>query len=204
MAKRVLERRATRRAPLESVIKEARARLAIVSILTLYGAPKIDESLRNAWQRCLQSAPWRACREEHGGFDEYGGERGDIFIAFSGARIGEYFRKYLLPSFPGADETEKLGGILQKTPDWLVWFSHTDLSAAILGLDVPNLSRVKRFARKHTTAWCLPEGPFELKPLAPGECDQFYVRRSMTLADKLKGMTPRQQKRLLRYISEHR
>ena len=60
---------------------------------------------------CREFAAWRACREKHGGFDEYEGERGTPFEWLSARFIAEYIRKYFLPDLPGGDDREKLNGL---------------------------------------------------------------------------------------------
>jgi hypothetical protein len=95
--------------------------IKVANLLILYGEPKIDEPLLNAWERCGESAAWRACQKKHGGFDEYGRETGTPF-EWTAERIAGYFRKYFMPELPGADETEKLDAIMERAPPWLLWF----------------------------------------------------------------------------------
>jgi hypothetical protein len=54
------------------------------------------------------------------------------------------FREYLQPELPGADETEKSNSVFAKEPAWLVWFTHADIHAQILGLNVQHLSSKSR------------------------------------------------------------
>ena len=64
-----------------------------------------------------------------------------------------------MPKLPGADEAEKLDAILERAPPWLLWFTHSDVSASILGLKLPDLSSVNRFERGE---WSLFEDtPFD-------------------------------------------
>jgi hypothetical protein len=177
--------------------KEAFIGVANLSLLILYGEPKIDEPLLNAWERCRESAEWRACREKHGGFDEYGRENGTPFD-WSAVRIAEYFRKYFMPELPGADDTEKLDAIMERAPPWLLWFTYGDVMARVLGLKLPDLSRVNRFARGEFRCSALPEGPFERHLLPDGVNDSFLKPLNEKVEDKVMDMTPRERKRALR------
>ena len=64
---------------LEFMREEAFAYVANLSLLILYGNPKIDEPLLNAWDRVRKSAAWQECRNNHPNFAEYGREdQGDF------------------------------------------------------------------------------------------------------------------------------
>ena len=169
-----------------------------LSCLILYGRPKIDESLFKAWERCCESAAWQACREKHGGFDEYGREDGTPFEHLGAIYIAKYFRRYFLPDLPGAHEVEKLSRIFKGAPPWLLWFTHGDVHARILGVELPDLSAVTRFARGEPRLNYLTPGPFELHPLPDGVYDRFTPRRKDKFEDKAKDMTPRERKRMRR------
>jgi hypothetical protein len=117
-------------------------KIANLALLILYGDPKVSEPLTCAWQRCLESKAWKACRERHADINE------EVPFYEEGARsIARYFREYILPDLPGADETEKLNGVLVKAPAWLLWFTNAELTVLILGLKLPDLSSMSRFAR---------------------------------------------------------
>ena len=58
----------------EFVRKQAFVPIANLSLLVLYGMPKIDEPLLNAWDRVRKSAEWLARRRDHPDFGEYGYE----------------------------------------------------------------------------------------------------------------------------------
>ncbi len=182
----------------EGMRREAFVKLANLALLILHGDPKIDEPLSAAWQRCRKSAAWRACLERHPDFGEYG--RDDYatpFLSFSAMDIAEYFRKYLLPDLPGGDEKAKLDAIFVRAPPWLLWFTHGDVYATILGIKIPDLSSVNRFARDRFGV-CLPKGPFECRPLPDGVYDKFEVARQKKVEDKTTDMTPRERKRAFR------
>jgi hypothetical protein len=198
LARPYLKRRQQSKAESYAFIrKKAFVRVANLSLLILYGKPKIDEPLLNAWERCRESAAWRDCGKKHGGFDEYGRENGTPFD-WSAGRIAEYFRKYFMPELPGADETEKLDAIMERAPPWLLWFTHGDVMASVLGLKLPNLSRVNRFARGEFRCSAIPEGPFERHLLPDGVNDRFLEALNKKVEDKVMDMTPRERKRALR------
>jgi hypothetical protein len=208
----------------ESLRQMAFQHIANLSLLLLFGNPRIDEPLLNAWDRVRKSAAWQACRKEHPNFGEYGTEdQGDFgeyrcdtlgtklfdnlhgrYIAtpfdFLGATyIANYFRKFFIPDLPGTDETEKLNAIIDTALPWFLWFTHGDLDAYILGLKIPDLSRVNQFARSEPLLYCLPLGPFEYHPWPDGACDKFTVTRHQESEDKANKMTPRERKRALRF-----
>jgi hypothetical protein len=64
---------------LEFMRKKAFDYVSNLGLLILYGNPKIDEPLLNAWDRVRKSAAWRECRKNHPDFAEYGREdQGDF------------------------------------------------------------------------------------------------------------------------------
>ena len=205
VAQGYLKRRQQSRAQSVAFVrKQVFVHVANLSLLILYGKPKIDEPLLNAWERCRESTAWRASREKHGGFDEYGRENGTPFDR-SAERIAEYFRKYFMPELPGADETEKLDAIMERAPPWLLWFTYGDVSAGVLGLKLPDLSSVNRFARGEFRAMSeLPDGPFECHPLPDGVNDRILERLNKKVEDKVMDMTPRERKRALRIYKGYR
>ena len=208
---------------LEFMRKQAFDHVANLSLLILYGNPKIDEPLLNAWDRVRKSAAWQECRNNHPKFAEYGREdQGDFcehkckvsedgteyFDRLSGMYIAtpfdnlglnyiaKYFRSYFIPDLPGADETEKLNAILEKAPLWLLWFTHGDVYGSILGLKLPDFTSAHRFARK----WFNPfPGGFDWRPLPHGETDKLYASKKQNVGDMAE-MTPRQRKRALKII----
>lgn len=76
---------------------------------------------------------------------------------------------------PGANETDKLNAIFELAPPWLLWFTHGDVHGEVLGLKLPNFSKLNRFARGEINFFELPEGPFEYHPLPDGVYDRFEV-----------------------------
>jgi hypothetical protein len=172
--------------------------LANVSLLTLYGKPKIDEPLLTAWQRCFESDAWQACREEHGGHDEYGRDAGTPFEDLGAERIARYFREHFLPDLPGAGEEEKLGAILERAPPWLLWFTYCDVNAFFLGIQLPDLSSVSRYVRTESSFFNLPDGPFKCDPLPDGVYDKYNVPDHERIKNEEMDMSPRERKRMAR------
>jgi hypothetical protein len=179
--------------------------VANLCCLILFGEPKIDEPLPKAWERCLESAAWQACREKHGGFSEYGRDDGTPFDNLGVPHIAKYFHRYFLPDLPGADDIEKFSMIFKEAPPWLLWFTCGDMDAHILGIELPDLSEISRFARGGRLFTPLPPGPFELQRLPDGVYDRYYTPQTRdAFEDKAKNMTPRERKRMRRYYDGSR
>jgi hypothetical protein len=199
-----LERRALpyieeKRREQEEMEARLRERVTVIAaklaFLILNGDPRIGEPLIDASRRCLESSAWKACREKHP--DYIGSKRRDEGPI--NRRVAQYLRKYFLPDLPGADETEKLNRVFASAPAWLLWFTHGDVIGALLGLKVPDLSSMSRFARPEmSTSWGrLPDGPFEWREFPDGAEDEFsaMARDQLALPDNL---TPRERMRALR------
>jgi hypothetical protein len=176
--------------------------VANLALLILYGGPKIGEPLICAWRRCLESKAWKACREKHSDyFGRHGGEEKSPFDDQGAQSIAQYFREYILPDLPGADETEKLNAAFAMAPAWLLWFTHGEVAGVYLGLNMPDFSSKSRFARPRINLDHLPEGPFEWRLLPDGAEDEFltilheFERKKLALLTKL---TPRERMRALR------
>jgi hypothetical protein len=124
--------------------REAFIQVANLSFIILFGKPKIDENLICAWARCRESSAWQAHLEIHGNFPSSKiGRPIDEYAPFNGngAYTAEYFRECFLPDLPGPDEAAKLNAILERAPSWLLWFCYADVSAHVLGLKLPDLSK---------------------------------------------------------------
>jgi hypothetical protein len=141
---------------------------ANLALLLLHGDPKIGEPLTCAWQRCVKSKEWKASREKHPDYiGTYGRDEEGPFTDWAAKHIAQYFRKYFLPALLGADETEKLNAIFTGAPAWLLWFTHAEAPILRLGLKLPDLSSISRFARPDRLG-CLPDGAFEWRRLPDG------------------------------------
>ena len=173
---------------------------ANLALLLLYDNPKIGEPLTEAWRRCLQSEAWKELRARHPDPIQAYGYEADPFDRAGAKALADYFRQYILPTLPGADDREKLNSVFAKAPLWLLWFTHADVMGVILGLNVPDFSSKSRYERP-TSAGHLPEGSFEWRRRPDGGEDQFqsivreHERKQLALSEKL---TPRERMRALR------
>jgi len=138
------------------------APLANVCLIILYGSPRMKEPLTEAWQRSLTTV-----LSEFPGFAD--NRRASPFYPESALLIARDFRTYVLPRLPGADDNDKLYRVLSNGPLWLLWHAHADESCRQLGLKIPDLSRMRHFARDAWYLEILPEGPFELRKLPADE-----------------------------------
>jgi hypothetical protein len=172
--------------------------VANICLLVLYGKPKLEESLVAAWERCLSSSAWQSRPEEYGGFNACGREAGTPFDFCGSGHVAEYFRKYFLPDLPGTDKIGKLSSIFETAPPWLLWFTHGDFCARILGIRVPDLSSVNRFARGEFLLDYLPTGPFKRKRLPAGVYDIYEGRAPKGGSEDFENMTPRQKQRAMK------
>ena len=129
--------------------EQALAHAVNLSVLIVYGDPKIDEPLSSAWQRCGNNPanPDGLLALARPPFNKAAAETAVIF------------RELLIPSLPGADEKEKLDAVFASAPPWLIWFTFGDFTADTLGLRLPDLSSVTRFAR--------PQAIFDRWPALP-------------------------------------
>jgi hypothetical protein len=141
--------------------------VANLAVLILYGNPKVGEPLTCAWQRCLESEAWKACRERHPRIGAEGRGKESPFNDQGARSIAQYFREYILPGLPGTDETKKLNAVLAKAPPWLLWFAHAEIPILSLGLKLPDLSRLCHFDRPEAFGH-LPDGAFERRRLPEG------------------------------------
>jgi hypothetical protein len=130
--------------------------IANVCLISLYGTPRIDESLVEAWKRSLKTL-----LREFPGFAKNG--RANPFNFAAAEIIAGDFRKYVLPRLPGADDNKKIYRVLANAPEWLLWHTNMDRSCAPCGIDVPDVSNMQRFARDLWFLGILPPGPFELR-----------------------------------------
>lgn len=160
---------------------------AVLAFLIRYGNPQLDEPLECAIQRCGEAAAWKECRNEFN-LNNYRGLDGEEYRFPAHDRnsistIGEPVRHFVISSFPGSDEKQKLDRVFAAAPPWLLWFTFADYTAALLGLTLPDLSQVSRFMRSKQNFdlwWGLPRGAFredhwpfgmECEPLARTDLD---------------------------------
>jgi hypothetical protein len=182
-----------------SVAGIARTKLANIALLSLYGKPRITESLENAWRRCRESSAWKACRERHPDFGDYNrDDNATPFERYPAKQIAAYFERHFLPELPGADEREKFELIFRSAAPWLLWFTYTDINAHVLGIKMPDLSSVSCCVRDEKFLFDVPKGPFEYRPWPDGVYDKFSVQKQKRRAMVTEDMTPRQRKRVIK------
>jgi len=146
--------------------------VANLAVLILYGHPQVGEPLTFAWRRCVESKAWQACRAKHPPVNAHGKE--SPFDDQGAESIAQYFRDYILPTLPGADETAKLNAVLAKAPPWLLWFTRAELLILSLGLKLPDLSSMSGFDRPKVLGYHhLPDGAFEPCRLPKGVEDKM-------------------------------
>jgi len=150
-------------------VRDAIVHAANLSLIVLYGDPKIDEPLSSAWQRCLESdAP------ELGGDFKKMKDTPSIHPFDDSARwIAGRFGREILSQRPGTDEREKFDAILTSAPLWLLWFTWAEFTITYLQLRQacariwPIIADVKNIALH-----CGPPHPSEL-----ANCDRSYEIR---------------------------
>jgi hypothetical protein len=116
----------------------------------------------------------------------------------------------ILPDLPGTDETEKFSLIFKDASPWLLWFTYADANARVLGINLPDLSGVKRYVRDTDDFGnsYLARGPFECCLRADAVEDQIAIWTQKVIKKKLKvetnGATPRERKRLARIRDKYK
>jgi hypothetical protein len=106
------------RALSRSIAASARNHIIILAGLVLYGEPKLDEPLEQAWARCVQRC--KSMKQERLPFEEL-------------VRL-EVQKRY--PD--GSDEDYQ--NIIDSAPHWLLRFTSAWVSTQALGLKLPDLS----------------------------------------------------------------
>lgn len=183
----------------------AASHAAILAFVIRYGAPAIGEPLSCAWERFTCSQVWRECCDKweaigleyiRNKLKESGDETplGDRFEFVSGPHAvspysregvsfgGLYLRHELIARFAGTTEKKKLEGVFASAPPWLIWFTFADYTAQLLGLPLPDLSEVKRFARSKADFdnWFgLPKGAFVARPWPFGPDNEPLARTDL-------------------------
>ena len=128
--------------------------IASACLIVLYGTPRIDEPLAEAWIRSLKTL-----LHEFPGFAENG--RATPFDFLGAAVVAGDFRQYVLPRLPGADENKKICRVLASAPQWLLWHANVDRSCAAYGIKVPDVFSMQRFDRGPWFLGILHQGPFD-------------------------------------------
>jgi hypothetical protein len=185
---------------------------AVLAFLIRYGNPRFEEPLSCATERCAESVAWKDCCDEFK-LSHYvkPNRNGDIPLSYrfpahkrdSVFNMGAHLRHFVISSFPGADEKEKLDRVFSAAPPWLLWFTFADYTAALLDLTLPDLSEVSQFVRTKQGFdiwWGLPRGKFERQPWPYGMENEPLARTDLdlirpVLERPLREMTTRELRR---------
>jgi hypothetical protein len=144
----------------------------------LYGNPKEDEPLSDAWERCVERFPaLQPCKADKRWMSAEGYAR----------KVAEIVAEKVMAELPGTTKKEKFQNLLSSAPPWLIWFTFADLTGAIFNLTLPDLSSVTKFRRSKSVfeKWpALPDGKFEFR-IRSGDFDLkgFSVRDLFFLKD---------------------
>jgi hypothetical protein len=144
------------------IYRDADVHAANLSLIILFGDPRIEEPLSSAWERCCKSASPELCddvsqrnllRDDLSPFDQLG------------AHCNEHlFRHRVAPRLPGSDLREKFAPILAAAPLWLLWFTWAGATIEALDLPLPDCSAIWKFRRTENDFYkwpVLPAGKFE-------------------------------------------
>jgi hypothetical protein len=177
----------------DKLANQAVIHLTNLAVLSHFGNPTVGEPLSTAWERC-DLGPWK---------------RTDFptpFDPWAARFVSSMTREVFIPKLPGPDEKERIQLIIASAPPWLVWFTYGDVTADVLGLKVPDLSDMRKFARSASTLRrlpALPSGPFKYRPWPDGSDDEPITAEELALLRKeLAGiteqMTPRERRRAMK------
>jgi hypothetical protein len=123
--------------------------------LILYGNPKEDEPLSDAWERCVERFPTlQPCKADKRWMSAEGYAR----------KVAEIVAEKVMAELPGTTKRERFQNLFSSAPPWLIWFTFADRTGAILNLTLPDLSSVTNFRRSKSVfeKWpALPDGKFE-------------------------------------------
>ena len=170
----------------ELTIRGAVQHAAVLAFLIRYGDPRDGEPLAAACERCVASSAWTKCCGQFPWFlQDPSGD--NAFRPHSSDRVtcmGDPLRHFVIASFPGADEKQKLNTAFAAAPPWLLWFTFADYTAKLLGLTLPDLSSVSCFTRAKKNFdiwWGLPTGAFERELWPRGPEQEPLARTDLSL-----------------------
>jgi hypothetical protein len=110
-----------------------------IAAIVLHGEPRIDEPFIRAWVRTLRHHGITV-KNEYGRECEYEPGREHRF-EFMYERQFTAIHDILYPAIMnGANETERFTEIFRTAPGWLLGFTHMELDAEVLQLDLPEMS----------------------------------------------------------------
>ena len=142
------------------VVRHATWHAINLGALILFGEPEQDEPLSIAWQRCVEGFTYLQRLEKLEDLPE---------IDYVGC-AATVVRRQVLGALPGTTEKAKLQHLLFSAPPWLLWMTCADLTAWLLGLELPDCSSVNGSPRVNRYfIWpALPKGKFESDPVSTG------------------------------------
>jgi hypothetical protein len=183
----------------EHTIVGAVRHAAVLAFLIRYGNPRVDEPLSSACERCSGSTAWKEGREEFKSFTLSRPEF-EPYSSDNVTTMGDPVRHFVIASFPGKDEKEKLNTAFIAAPPWLLWFTFAAYTAKLLGLTLPDLSNVSRFIRSKKNFdiwWGLPTGAFERELWPRGRDQEPLARTDLSLlrpaiTNSIRAMTRRE------------
>ena len=127
------------------IYSDALVHAANLSLIILFGAPRIEEPLSIAWERSCKSVSPELCgdvsrenmlKEYISPFDELGA-----------CCNASFFGERVLPRLPGTNLREKLAPLFADAPLWLLWFTRAELTMGALDLPLRDLSTIYKFHR---------------------------------------------------------
>jgi hypothetical protein len=141
---------------------DARVHAANLSLIILFGDPRIEEPLASAWEKCCKSASPELCDDASRKNMLQSNAR--PFDRLGAHWNSDFFWKYVLPRLPGTDLREKFAPIFAAAPLWLLWFTWADATMEVLDLPPRDHSAIWKFRRSKDDffRWpVLPPGKFE-------------------------------------------
>jgi hypothetical protein len=159
---------------LRLIYRDADIHAANLSLIILFGDPRIEEPLSSAWERCCKAASPEICddvsqknllRDDLSPFDQ------------RGAHCNEFiFRHRVAPRLPGSDLREKFAPILAAAPLWLLWFTWADATLEALDLPLLDRSAIWKFRRS--------EDDFRRWPVLPGGKFEYIQMSDIEIAER--------------------
>jgi hypothetical protein len=202
LAEPYLKRKRQEEREWQETISGAANHAAVLAFLIRYGNPRLDEPLSRACERCTETAAWKDCCLEFKSIliKSLGPRPFKLHDRSAVSVVGAPLRHFIISTFPGADEKQKLDAVFAAAPPWALWFTFADYTAELLDLTLPDLSKVSRFMRSKENFdiwWGLPTGMFEREPWSHGYERELLARTDLNLLRPTrewpaKGMTPRE------------
>jgi hypothetical protein len=147
---------------LRLIYRDANIHAANLSLIILFGDPRIEEPLSSAWERCCNSRfPELLHDISKENVLSYLGPPFDRRGADLSAHV---FQRRVMPNLPGANVQEKFALIFDRAPLWLIWFTWADATMEVLDLPRSDCSAIWKFRRSENDffRWpVLPTGKFE-------------------------------------------